>query len=138
MDFYGRMRTLETRILTLHHQWEQLYRAYGDAHDFTMTFLEACQKNGISIVSIQTKTDLIPETKTFPFGVRGSVFSDDVSVGGWPAIWLAVRDAGLQDGCGNGNQMQTNCSKLVDGVYELKDGKWRRIDGDDQTYGESE
>ena len=138
MDFYGKMRTLETRINTLHQQWYDLYKAYGDAHDFTMTFLEACEKHGISVVSVQTRTDLIPETKTFPFGVKGSVFSDDVRVGGLPAIWQAVSDAGLKSGCGNGNQMQIDCAKLVDGVYELKDGKWRRVDGDDQTYGEPE
>lgn len=93
----------------------------------TDTFLDNCKKVGISKVSICVAHESVPRSTTFCFGVCGSVFSDDVSYGSWPAIWKACEMSGIGTGCGNGNQHQIDWHKVLEGVYHLIKGKWKKI-----------
>ena len=48
----------------------------------------------------------------------------------WPIIWAAVEEMGIGGGSGNTGEHSIALkywSKLVDGVYKLKDGKWERM-----------
>lgn len=98
--------------------------------NLTYSFLGNCQKYGINVVSVEKQTDLISNTKEFPFGPMGSVFSREVRNGSWPAIW-AVNDVtkGINQRCGNSNQGQIG-SVLVSGVYVYRDGQWWEWIGD--------
>ena len=97
---------------------------------YTNEFLKECKKAGISVVSIGRATKRLERTLTYPFNTRGSVFSDNVkSSNGWPAIWTVVNKLGISGGCGNSNQHQVKSSALLmEGVYELKDGKWNKTE----------
>jgi hypothetical protein len=81
------------------------------------------------LVSIGKRTDLIESAKNYPFGCGGSVFADSRSRDRWPTIWAIVEEMGISGGAGNTGQHQVTCDeKLIDGVYEFKDKKWRKIE----------
>ena len=81
------------------------------------------------MVSIGKRTDLIESAKGFPFGCGNSVFADGRDRDGWPTIWGVVEEMGISCGVGNTGQHQVTCdAKLIDGVYEFKDKKWRKIE----------
>lgn len=82
----------------------------------------------INMVSIGRKTELIESAKSYPFGCCDSVFADGRGRDGWPTIWGVVNEMGISGGAGNTGQHQVTCdAKLIDGVYEFKDKKWRKI-----------
>ena len=119
---------LQKQIECLEAKANSLAEAYAEAEDFTLRFLKCCSKHNIKLVSIGTRTELIESSKTYPFGCSGSVFAEGRSRDGWPTIWGIVEEMGISCGCGNGGQHQVNCdAKLIDGVYEFKDKKWRKI-----------
>ena len=129
MEFGYKFDELQKQIECLKAKANSLAEAYAEAEDFTLQFLKCCRKHHIKLVSIGTRTELIESSKTYPFGCEGSVFADDRSRDGWPTIWGIVEEMGISCGCGNGGQHQVNCdAKLVDGVYEFKDKKWRKIE----------
>ena len=106
-----------------------LAEAYAEAEDFTLRFLKCCSKHNIKTVSIGKRTGLIESAKNFPFGCGDSVFADGRGRDGWPAIWGVVNEMGISGGAGNAGQHQIYCgAKLIDGVYEFKDKKWRKIE----------
>ena len=120
-DLQGEIKHLEAKA-------DALAKAYAEAEDFTVRFLKCCSKHHIKLVSIGTKTDLIEGSKSFPFGCNGSVFADGRGRDRWPAIWSVVEEMGISGGAGNSGQHKVNCdAKLIDGVYEFKDKKWRKI-----------
>lgn len=128
MNWGYRFTDLQGEIKRLEAKADALAKAYAEAEDFTVRFLKCCRKHHIKLVSIGTKTDLIEGSKSFPFGCGGSVFADERERDGYPAIWRVVQEMGISGGAGNRGQHQVNCSaELVDGVYELKDKKWRKI-----------
>ena len=109
---------------------EKLCKAYEEARDFTQNFLDCCENNGIDLVSIGVATDKIQGSKRFAFGAQGSAFAEKRDESGWPAIWQAATDAGVHGGCGNSSQVQLDpiaAQMLIDGVYQLKDGAWKRV-----------
>ena len=128
MEWGYKFTELQKQIECLEAKANSLVEAYAEAEDFTLRFLKCCSKHHIKLVSIGTRTELIESSKTYPFGCGGSVFAEGRSRDGWPTIWGIVEEMGISCGCGNGGQHQVNCdAKLIDGVYEFKDKKWRKI-----------
>ena len=129
MEFGYKFDELQKQIECLEEKANSLAEAYAEAEDFTLRFLKCCSKHNIKMVSIGKRTDLIESTKVFPFGCGNSVFADGRDRDGWPSIWGVVNEMGISGGAGNTGQHQISCgAKLIDGVYEFKDKKWRKIE----------
>ena len=129
MEFGYKFDELKKQIECLEAKANSLAESYAEAEDFTLRFLKCCSKHHIKIVSIGKRTDIIESTKNYPFGCGGSVFADGRTRYGWPAIWAVVEEMGISGGAGNTGQHQVICdAKLIDGVYEFKDKKWRKIE----------
>ena len=129
MEFRYKFDELQKQIECLEAKANSLAEAYAEAEDFTLRFLECCRKHNIKTVSIGKRTGLIESAKNFPFGYGDSVFADGRGRDGWPTIWGVVNEMGISGGAGNTGQHQISCdAKLIDGVYEFKDKKWRKIE----------
>ncbi len=131
MNFDLRVAEIEKRQKELAALVLATKAAVKEARRFTAHFLNECAKAGITKVAIARAHKSVPSSVDFPFGPRNSVFSDDVRKDDWPAIWSVVSDCGLSGGCGNHNQHSLNEegeAKLIDGVYHLKNGKWKAVD----------
>ena len=129
MEFGYKFDELKKQIECLVAKANSLAEAYAEAEDFTLRFLKCCSKHNIKMVSIGKRTDLIESAKVFPFGCGNSVFADGRDRDGWPTIWGVVEEMGISGGVGNTSQHQVTCdAKLIDGVYEFKDKKWRKIE----------
>ena len=129
MNFDSRFAAIEQKQKELEKLIENLSVAYNEAREFTENFLKCCERHGINLVSVATRTKKIDKCATYPFGCEDSVFAEGCE-NGWPTIWAVVEEIGIGRGCGNSNQHQITwdaMSKLVDGVYELKDGVWMRL-----------
>lgn len=85
----------------------------------TFTFLKKCEAVGIKCVSIGKRTKRIKSSESWPFSADDSVFAEGRGKDGWPLIWKVA-----SGGCGNHDQHSNDNSKLIDGVYELRAGKW--------------
>lgn len=129
MNWGYKFSELQTQINTLQDKANRLAEAYAEAEDFTLKFLACCEKHHIDLVSIGQRTDRIKSAKKYPFDVKDSVFADGTDSEDGPYIWSVVSDMGISGGCGNSGQHQIrNSAKLIDGVYELKDGTWRKVE----------
>ena len=129
MEFGYKFDELQKQIKCFEGKSNYLAEAYAEAEDFTVRFLKCCSKHNIKTVSIGKRTDLIESAKNFPFGCGDSVFADGRGRDGWPTIWGVVNEMGISGGAGNAGQHQVSCdAKLIDGVYEFKDKKWRKIE----------
>ena len=129
MEFGYKFDELKKQIECLVAKANSLAEAYAEAEDFTLRFLKCCSKHNIKMVSIGKRTDLIESAKSFPFGCGNSVFADGRDRDGWPTIWGVVEEMGISGGVGNSGQHEVTCdAKLIDGVYEFKDKKWRKIE----------
>ena len=129
MEFRYKFDELQKQIESLKAKADSIAEAYAEAEDFTLRFLKCCSKHHIKLVSIGKRTDLIESANGFPFGCGGSVFADGRDRDGWPTIWGVVNEMGISGGAGNTGQHQVSCdAKLIDGVYEFKDKKWRKIE----------
>ena len=129
MEFGYKFDELQKQIECLKSNANSLALAYAEAEDFTLRFLKCCSKHHIKLVSIGKRTDIIESAKNFPFGCGNSVFADGRDRDGWPTIWGVVSEMGVSGGAGNTGQHQISCdAKLIDGVYELKGKKWRKIE----------
>jgi hypothetical protein len=132
MHFEQKIHDMEKSLSDMKASVNALKAEYLSCKKFTAKFLSECEKEGISKVAIQRSHKSIPQSKSFVFGVYNSVFTENKRGGnGWPAIWEVVERMGLSDGCGNDNQHQIDASRLVDGVYHLKNGTWHRIKKED-------
>ena len=129
MEFGYKFDELKKQIECLVAKANSLAESYAEAEDFTLRFLKCCSKHNIKMVSIGKRTGLIESAKGFPFGCGNSVFADGRDRDGWPTIWGVVEEMGISGGAGNTGQHQVTCdAKLIDGVYEFKDNKWRKIE----------
>lgn len=129
MEFRYKFDELQKQIESLEAKANSLAEAYAEAEDFTLRFLKCCRKHNIKTVSIGKRTELIESAKNFPFGCCNSVFADGRDRDGWPTIWGVVNEMGISGGAGNTGQHQVSCdAKLIDGVYEFKGKKWRKIE----------
>lgn len=130
MDFKNEFETLKRKQQYLDAELKKLEADVKAATAFTMAFLKKCGKHKLTRVAINVADKSVPESVSFPFGPQGSVFAQGQTKDGWPAIWRATEEAGISGGCGNHNQHSITHeaqAKLIDGVYELKDGKWRKV-----------
>jgi hypothetical protein len=127
MDYESRINELGFEIQNLSRLHAEIKIDFDNAKKLTSKFLSNCKQHGIKKVSIGTRHESIPASMTFPFGVINSVFS--VSKNN-TEIWDACRDAGVGGGCGNADQHQLNRigQSMIDGVYHLKNGTWRRVE----------
>ena len=129
MEFGYKFDELKKQIECLVAKANSLAEAYAEAEDFTLRFLKCCSRHHIKLVSIGKRTNLIESTKSYPFDCEGSVFADGRDRAGWPAIWVIVEEMGISGGAGNTGQHQVSRdAKLIDGVYEFKDNKWKKIE----------
>ncbi len=129
MEWGYKFTELQKQIKCLEAKANSLAEAYAEAEDFTSRFLKCCSKHHIKLVSIGKRTDLIESAKNFPFSCGDSVFADGRDFDGRPAIWGVVSEMDISGGAGNTGQHQVSCNaKLIDGVYEFKDKKWRKIE----------
>ena len=129
MEFGYKFDELQKQIECLEEKANSLAEAYAEAEDFTLRFLKCCSKHNIKMVSIGKRTDLIESSKNFPFGCSNSVFADGKDRDGWPTIWGVVNEMNISGGAGNAGQHQISCdAKLIDGVYEFKNKKWKKIE----------
>lgn len=129
MDWGYKFESLQEKITALQDEVTALGKAYAEAVEFTLHFLEVCEKYNLSLVSVGKATTKIEGSIHFPFRHSGSVFADGQDEDGLPTIWRVVKELDISGGAGNKGQHQINCSaKMVDGVYELKDGKWRKLE----------
>ena len=129
MEWGYKFDELQKQIKCLEENTNSLAEAYAEAEDFTLRFLKCCSKHHIKLVSIGKRTGLIESAKNFPFGCGDSVFADGRDRNGRPAIWGIVEEMGISGGAGNAGQHQVSCdAKLIDGVYEFKNKKWRKIE----------
>jgi hypothetical protein len=128
MNFELEIQRSESQLNDAVAEIKRIKEQLKDARVFTAQFLTKCKKYKITKVSIGRKHDSVESTVNWPFGHEGSVFSDDVECKMWPAIWRVVEEMGISGGCGNLNQHNANTSRLIDGVYHLKDGKWMRVE----------
>ena len=125
MDFDFKIKMLEEKIASNLTELKLIKKQLADAKKFTSKFLDECVKSGIKKVGI-SKT--IPEVD-WPFETgNGSVFGIGRDKTGWPAIWGVAERMGISYGGGNTGQHQANTSRLIDGIFELKKGKWIKIE----------
>ena len=127
-DILSFKKDTEDRAKSLSNQLSYIKKSYKSCKDFTSIFLSNCKKLGIKKVSIQRAHGSIPKSKDFPFGVEGSIFTTySRDEHGTPNLWIAVGQSQIKSSCGNGDQTQCDCSNLVDGVYHLKEGRWKKV-----------
>lgn len=129
MEFGYKFDELKKQIECLEAKANSLAEAYAEAEDFTLRFLKCCSKHHIKLVSIGRRTDIIESAKSWPFDCNCSVFADGRDRDGWPTIWGVVNEMDISGGAGNTGQHQVSRdAKLIDGVYEFKYKKWRKIE----------
>ena len=114
---------------------KRIERELKIAEKITQKLLNKCGEVGITRVSVGKRHSSVPKSQNWPFdSCHNSVFSFPEGVRdkrGWPAIWGIIDELGIDDGCGNSDQKQVSGNdndNLLEGVYELKNRKWRRID----------
>ena len=130
MRFDNKFDEIKSEIKILQKKADKILTAYAEAKDFTRRFLGRCSAHKIRLVSIGVRTELINGCNNFPFACEGSVFAEGTARDGSPAIWSVVAELDISGGAGNKNQHQINRyakSKLIDGIYEFKGGKWHKI-----------
>ena len=86
MNWENKFKDLQEELREFQERANSLAKAYAEAEDFTLRFLECCSKHHIKLVSISKKTELIESSKTYPFYCDDSVFADNRSRDGWPTI----------------------------------------------------
>lgn len=129
MNWEEKLADFEVRLKEWDAKFNNLMIAYNESRDFTQDFLECCKKHDIDLVAINCNDDRLKDNH-YSFAPYESVFADGDDNEGWPLIWSVVEDFGISGGCGNSGQhaiTEDASVKLIDGVYELKNGQWRKI-----------
>lgn len=122
-DYNYAIKNLETAL-------SSLKKELADAKNITTNVLAECKKQGIKRVSIGKRTDKIESAKNWgSWGCQGSIFADERTKDGWPAIWRVAEATKIGGGCGNSGQYQVRQdANLMEGVYELKGNVWRKVE----------
>jgi len=129
MNYGYKFKALQDKIEALRKEAEGVKKSFDDATAFTDKFLNLCKDHGLSKIAIGVTHDSVDGCKDWPWSGDGSVFSNDHREDGtWPTIWRVVKEANISGGCGNTMQHQADTSRLVDGVYHLKNGKWHKLE----------
>lgn len=99
--------------------------------DITLKFLEECEKVGIKVVAIGTRSSLIPPSITWTTDPSDSVFALE-RYDGWPAIWEPAKRLKIML-CGNYGQAQVKDGYLNRGIYRLREDGWYKICSSEET-----
>lgn len=127
-DFNRKIETAARNIGALLGTIDALKASLIEAETNTAELLKIASDAGTTILSIGMKHEAVGNDD-WPFGYSGSIFTPkDDRIHGSPAAWFITRQAGIGGGSGNTGQHQADTSKLIDGVYECRDGQWIRID----------
>jgi len=134
MDFDRELKYTKAAIERLKAELDALRANYKEAQKNTILLLDKCSPY-YTAISIGKSHNEVPNSVGFVFGAEGNIFGyneDDkkARINDRPAIWSIAEDMGISAGCGNSHQHQVRTSRLVDGVYKVQDGKWKRIDND--------
>jgi len=98
----------------------------------TAKLLAIAKEIGVTAVSVGKKHARVGN-ESFPFGAGGSIFTPpDERIDGRPAAWHLAEIMGISHGAGNTGQHQADIEELIEGVYEIRKGKWYRIDLEDK------
>lgn len=136
MNFDRRIADIEQQIVSAQTSIAALKSELASARAFTERFLDDCASTGINKVAIRKSHKSVPPSVGFTFGPHSSVFQprNVRDSDGWPAIWGVVKRMGISGGCGNSDQHQIVDEPdrtLIDGVYHLRNGRWKRVDKED-------
>lgn len=137
MKYESVFNQINARIITQKEALEKLNSEYKNcvtefkkASQFTEKFLKECAKKGITRIAIQEYDNDLKSCKNWPFEYDNNVFTNEAKTSEWPAIWGVLKKFGIDGGCGNSMQHNLNekgQALLVDGVYQLKAGKWLKV-----------
>lgn len=122
------MKDYRDKLNYIQEQLNTLKLELKDAEKQTIKFLSKCSEYEIKKVSIGKANN------DWPFNGNGSVFTFNNSRTpnskgeSWPAIWGVVKELNISGGCGNTDQHQVSNENLMEGIYEFKNKKWKRID----------
>lgn len=123
------MKDFDYALNRLQRDLDSLREEYSQFSKFTAKFLKVCRLEGIEKVSIGRDHRSIESSRGFVFGPKGSVFSDERSKSGDPAVWNVVQSLNISGGAGNGGQHQVSSdAMLIEGVYHFKKGRWFKVD----------
>ena len=126
------MKDYRIKLASIESELKETKKQLKDAEKQTAVFLNKCAEYKIDKVSIGKHPG-----KDWPFNGSGNVFTfgdkrSPESKGhrsSWPAIWGVVEECGISNGCGNTDQHNVgNGENLMEGIYQLKKGKWSRTD----------
>lgn len=119
--------SMDAKLHELKNELKEFESKFSEAKKETSKFLALCGKHEIKAVCIGVANPIVKESVTFPFGASGSVFAEGRCKNDWPVIWKVVEEAGISQGCGNTSQHGADISRLIEGAYQLKNGKWKMI-----------
>ncbi len=120
MDFEYKLKMLELEV-------KAALTKLKDAEALTARVLAIAEKYGETIVGINKSDERLVGSKDWDGrGMGHCLFAVGLDEGGYPNVWRIAEEAGIYAGCGNYNQAQIIAECVVDGVYELRDGKWSR------------
>lgn len=127
MNYGYEFGKLKSRVDELCSDIDRMNADFVESASFTDKFLNKCKQLGLSRVAVGIADQDTDGAKGWNGGY-GMVFSNDHRTGTWPTIWKVIEDMQMEGGCGNSNQYQSSSvHRLVDGVYELKDGNWIKL-----------
>lgn len=119
---------LDSRVTALGTELADFEERLAVARVRTAKLLGIAKDLGVTAVSVGKKHSRVGN-ENFPFGAGGSIFTPpDERVDGRPAAWELAEIMGISNGAGNTGQHQADISELIDGVYEIRKGQWRRVD----------
>ena len=107
---------------------KSLKASYKESVKFTNVFLKKCAKNGIKRVAIGKEDKTLERCKSWPFGFSDSIFTNKARTNNDNvALWETLNECSIPYSCGNGDQAQVGETSLVDGVYAIKNGVWKKL-----------
>ena len=122
-NFDYRIKQVEESVLKIRSEYEE-------ARDFTAILLDKAKSMGIKALGINKtskKTQDSPWSEMHGYGIFAKEKGDDDK--GWSLVWRLAEEMEIYAGCGNNQQAQIKHDKsaqLVDGIYELKAGIWKK------------
>ena len=122
-NFDYRIKQVEESVLKIRSEYEE-------ARDFTAILLDKAKSMGIKALGINKtskKTQDSPWSEMHGYGIFAKERGDGGK--GWPLVWRLAEEMEIHAGCGNNQQAQIENDKsaqLVDGIYELKAGIWKK------------
>jgi hypothetical protein len=136
MNYEYRIKAAEMGIEQLLKDLTKLREDFEEAKTYTGEFLAWCSKNGVNRVGIGMRDDGFKDSANYPFGASGSIFADGCELDekgrpSWPIAWKLADGFGISGGAGNSGERQISLearNKLIDGIYECKNGQWRKVD----------